>query len=61
MASKASSHSTTVSRIGPYTKGPYYTGAKTESYRTPPMVKVRQPGGKSARVVKSPPRGCGSY
>ena len=53
---------TTVSPPGKTTPTTYYSGRpKTESYRTPPMVKVRQPGGKSARVVKSPPRGCGSY
>lgn len=56
------SQSTTVTRIGPYTRsGPNYSGAKTEHYREPPMKTVKLHGGKSARVVKSPPRGCGSY
>lgn len=61
MAGKHSSQSTTVTRIGPYTKGSHFSGAKTEHYRKPPMHTVKLHGGKSARVVKSPPRGCGSY
>lgn len=53
---------TTVSPPGKTTPSTYYSGkSRTESYRKPPMVTAKQPGGKSARVVKSPPRGCGRY
>lgn len=50
---------TTVSPPGKYTPSTYYSGkSRTESYRHPPMHRVKQPGGKSATVVKSPRRGC---
>lgn len=51
------SRSSTAITTGKYTPSSYYSGSKTECYRCPPMHSVKQPGGHSARVVKSPPRG----
>lgn len=54
----AISSRSTAQTSGKYTPSSYYSGAKTESYRTPPMKTVRWHGsGKTARVPKSPPRG----
>ena len=53
----AISRSSTAITVGKYTPSSYYTSARTESSRCPPLKSVRMPGGKSARVPKSPPRG----
>lgn len=61
MIRKLSGHSAEDAKSWHTVRPPTQSGAKTESYRHPPMHRVKQPGGKSAIVAKSPRRGCSSY